>query len=347
MDIETLAPLPCIHGPTASGKSRLAYAAAERHTQRTGQPVEIISMDSAQVYRHLNLGTAKPSPQERAALVHHLIDVCEPEEHYSVAEFCSAAAQAAAEIRSRGHLPLLVGGTSMYLHALRQGLSDLPEIPAEVRQQVAAEAAERGWPAMHAALAERDPAAAARLEPNDRQRIGRCLEVLRHTGESLLVWQARGQRPGMPVAVLALMPQDRAGLHARIAERFEAMVASGLLDEVAALRQRPGLTANHPSMRCVGYRQAWMALDAMDANASAAQGRSLQMLPWTTWGVEATRQLAKRQITWLRRFAAEDPEMLVLDPGTQPREADADPLTETASNWLLAVAARGTTSPIR
>lgn len=322
--------LACIHGPTASGKSRLAYGLAAAHTQRTGQTVEIISMDSAQVFRGMDKGTAKPSTAEQQEWRHHLINIRDPEESYSVAEFCSDVAAAAGDIRSRGHLPLLVGGTSMYLHALRGGLSDIPAIPADVREAISQEAAAQGWPAMHAELARCDPMAAARLDPNDRQRVGRFLEVFRHTGKSLLAWQAEGQRPGIAVAVLALMPEDRAALHADIASRFRAMVADGLLDEVRALRQREGLTAEHPSMRCVGYRQAWLALSA------EARGEPLNSVPWVDWGIAATRQLAKRQITWLRRFVLEDPQMRVHDQSMA-----------TASNWLLAVSERETISPTR
>jgi tRNA dimethylallyltransferase len=263
-------------------------------------PVEIVSVDSAQVYRGMDVGTAKPSRAERLQVPHHLIDVVDPVEAYSAARFRADALACIADIRERGRVPLLVGGTMLYFKALVEGLADLPAADPGVRAALDREAAARGWPALHADLARIDPATAARLEPGDAQRIQRALEVYRLTGRPLSVQLARraGDDAFAHVA-LALVPSDRAVLHARIAARFDAMLAAGLVEELAALRARFALHEGLPSMRCVGYRQAWAYLDGRSTRAELRDR-----------GVFATRQLAKRQLTWLRamtRFEAIDP----------------------------------------
>ena len=291
------APPPiCIAGPTASGKSAVALALAEL------VPVEIISVDSALVYRGMDIGTAKPTPAERAAVAHHLIDIRDPNHAYSAAEFARDARRLIGEIQSRGRVPLLVGGTMLYFKALLHGLDELPPANAEVRRQIEARAAQAGWPALHAELARVDPATAARLAPADSQRIQRALEVWMLTGQPLSYFhttksvaaRANGTSAG---AFFSLEPTDRTWLHARIAQRFDAMLDAGFLQEVCALRARGDLHPALPSMRCVGYRQAWEVLDAAaPASAlSAAQGADLRER-----GIAATRQLAKRQLTWLR-----------------------------------------------
>jgi tRNA dimethylallyltransferase len=270
-------------GPTACGKSALAMRlAGERR-------LEIVSVDSAQVYRGMDIGTAKPSSAERAAVPHHLIDIRDPSEPYSAADFVADAPPAIAAIRARGALPLAVGGTMLYAKALREGLSDLPAADQEVRARLETEAAQHGWPAMHARLAGVDPDTAARLKPNDSQRIQRALEVFEVTGVPMARLHAGEHRPALALAVIALLPEDRATLHRRIEERFDAMLAHGFLDEVKALRARGDLDPNLPSMRSVGYRQALVHLEGQ---ADFAAFRAA--------GIAATRQLAKRQITWLR-----------------------------------------------
>jgi tRNA dimethylallyltransferase len=301
----TAAPAPrwlALAGPTAAGKTALGLAIAERW------PVEIVSVDSALVYRGMDIGTAKPSADELARVPHHLIDLIEPEAAYSAARFVADAHRLVDEIRARGRWPLLAGGTMMYFKALVDGLDRLPAADPVVRAALDAEAATRGWPAMHDALAQVDPVTAARLKPNDAQRIQRALEVWRVAGVPLSQLHRRddeaGPADGVPGrrdgALFSLEPEDRAWLHARIAARFDAMLAAGLLDEVRRLRaQRPALQPDLPSMRCVGYRQAWEALDAAAARGavalSPAEATSLRER-----GIAATRQLAKRQITWLR-----------------------------------------------
>jgi tRNA dimethylallyltransferase len=289
-------PVRCIAlaGPTASGKSAAALAIAQRW------PVEIISVDSALVYRGMDIGTAKPSREEQAQVPHHLIDITDPLHAYSAAEFVRDAQRLIGEIRARGRTPLLVGGTMLYFKALMQGLDDMPRADANVRARIEAAAEAHGWPAMHAELAKIDPATAARLAPNDTQRIQRALEVFEVSGRPISSFQTGGQRSaGNPVpegAFLSLEPADRAWLHERIAQRFDAMLAQGFVDEVWRLRARGDLHPDLPSMRCVGYRQAWEALDATgDAPLTAAQQNELR-----DRGIFATRQLAKRQITWLR-----------------------------------------------
>lgn len=273
-------------GPTASGKTGLALALAQHY------PIEIISVDSALVYRDMNIGTAKPSTAEMASCPHHLIDIIDPTEAYSAAQFCSDASRLIGEINARGNIPLLAGGTMLYFKALREGLSDLPEADPALRAQLDQEAAEQGWPAMHARLAKLDPATAARLAPNDAQRIQRALEVITLAGQSLSSLHARGREDAAPFDMLplALIPSDRAWLHQRIAQRFQMMLDAGFLDEVSALRQHyPALNLALPSMRCVGYRQAWEYQDGLYG-----------MTDFIDKGVAATRQLAKRQLTWLR-----------------------------------------------
>ena len=277
-------------GPTATGKSALALSLAE------SLGGEIVSVDSAQVYRGMDVGTAKPDAAARARVPHHLIDLIAPTESYSAARFCVDAQAAIAAIRARGRVPILAGGTMLYFKALTEGLSALPRGDAGVRATIDAEAARVGWPAMHAALATVDPVTAARLAPHDAQRIQRALEVARLTGQPLSTWQGRRQAPiGDAGAIrLALVPDDRTRLHREIAQRFDAMLAAGLVDELASLRACFALHPALPSMRCVGYRQAWDYLEgAIDREGLRRSG------------IAATRQLAKRQLTWLRATAAE------------------------------------------
>ncbi len=278
----------CLAGPTASGKTAVALALAAE------LPIEIISVDSALVYRGMDIGTAKPSAAERAAVPHHLIDLIDPSQVYSAARFATDATRLAAEIRGRGRLPLLVGGTMLYFKALRDGLHAMPGADATVRRDLDERAAALGWPALHAELAQVDPEAAARLAPNDAQRIQRALEVFRLSGRALSEWHRIGATHA-PAAgtwpMVALEPASRAWLHARIGQRLDQMLANGLLQEVRGLRARGDLQATMPAMRCVGYRQAWQALE---------EGR-LEGLHDTA--AAATRQLAKRQLTWLRAVA--------------------------------------------
>jgi tRNA dimethylallyltransferase len=288
-------PAILLMGPTAAGKSALALALAREFD------VEIVSVDSAQVFRGMDVGTAKPDAATRAAVPHHLLDVIDPDQSYSAARFRADALAAVAAIRGRGRLPLLVGGTMLYFKALTEGLSALPPADPATRAALDARAAASGWPALHAELARIDPATAARLAPNDAQRIQRALEVHALTGRPLSSLQgARAADHALgPALALALLPSDRAALHDAIAARFDAMLAQGLVAELRALRDRHPLTPDLPSMRCVGYRQAWRFLDgALDA-------RGLRET-----GVAATRQLARRQLTWLRATpaAAIDPQ---------------------------------------
>jgi tRNA dimethylallyltransferase len=274
----------CLAGPTAAGKTAVALALAER------LPLEIVSVDSALVYRGMDIGTAKPSAAERAAVPHHLIDLIEPDQAYSAARFVADARRLIGEIRARGRLPLLVGGTMLYFKALREGLDVMPPADAALRRTIEAEAAARGWPALHAELARVDPLTAARLAPADSQRIQRALEVQRLTGRPLSDWHrgAVDADAARALPLVSLEPASRAWLHERIAQRFDAMLERGLVDEVRALRARGELHADLPSMRCVGYRQTWEALDRND------------LRPLRDTGIAATRQLAKRQLTWLR-----------------------------------------------
>jgi tRNA dimethylallyltransferase len=280
-------PLVLLTGPTASGKSALALAVAERFGG------EIVSVDSAQVYVGMDIGTAKPDRATRARIPHHLLDVVPPTERYSAARFAADARAAIAAIRARGRVPIVAGGTMLYVRALVEGLSDLPPADPAVRAAIDAEAAQRGWPSMHAELARVDPATAARLEPTDAQRIQRALEVLRATGVPLSALHGKRSAPPLgPVVAIALVPADRARLHEAIAQRFDAMLAAGLVDELAGLRARYDLDPDLPSMRAVGYRQAWRYLDG-----------AIDLATLRATGIAATRQLAKRQLTWLRATA--------------------------------------------
>jgi len=279
-------------GPTASGKSAASLALAQRW------PIEIVSVDSALVYRGMDIGTAKPTPAEQALVPHHLIDVIEPTEAYSAAAFVRDATRLVDQIAARGRTAVLVGGTMLYFKALLVGLDDMPAADALVREAIEARAREEGWPALHAELQRVDPVTAARLFPNDAQRIQRALEVHAVSGRPLSAWQSgRTVNPDSPLRVqhlISLEPTDRAWLHHRIGERFDAMLAGGLIDEVRALRARGDLHADLPSMRCVGYRQTWEALDRADPPDAAT------LADLRDRGVAATRQLAKRQLTWLR-----------------------------------------------
>jgi tRNA dimethylallyltransferase len=282
-------------GPTASGKTAAALAIAQEHG------AEIISVDSALVYRGMDIGTAKPSAQERAAAPHHLIDIRDPLQAYSAAEFAADAQRLVGEINSRGRPALLVGGTMLYFKALFEGLDEMPPADAAVRAAIEAQAAREGWPALHAELARVDPVTAARLAPGDSQRVQRALEVFRVSGQPLSSFHARREGPqSLPwraIPLFSLEPAERSWLHERIAQRFDAMLAAGFLDEVRALRARGDLHAGLPSMRCVGYRQAWELLDAQEASGA---GPSFPVPQLRDRGIFATRQLAKRQLTWLR-----------------------------------------------
>jgi tRNA dimethylallyltransferase len=283
-----------IMGPTASGKTAAALAIAQQ------VPCEIISVDSALVYRGMDIGTAKPSREELAAVPHHLIDIIDPLESYSVAQFRTDTLRLVGEISARGKVPLLVGGTMLYYKGLAEGLDDLPGADAALRAQLDEEAARIGWPAMHARLAHVDPDSAARLKPNDAQRIQRALEIHALSGKPMSELLAQREKEELPfdLASFALEPSDRAWLHERIARRFDLMLAAGFLDEVKALRARGDLHLGLPSIRCVGYRQAWEYLDgSIDYNAMRDTG------------IIATRQLCKRQLTWLRAM----PQRIVVD----------------------------------
>ncbi len=281
-------------GPTASGKSRLALEAASRF------PIEIVSVDSAQVYRGMDIGTAKPSAAERARVPHHLIDLVDPDQRYSTGQFRADAVRVIGAILQKQKIPLLVGGTMLYYRSLAGGLDELPGADARVRAALDAEAGRRGWPALHGELAQIDPRAAQRIAPNDAQRIQRALEVFRLTGRPISELQ-RGAAGPLPFALkgCALMP-ERSTLHASIEKRFDAMLAAGLVEEVKALRKRYRLSPDMPSMRAVGYRQVWGYLEG-EYDAATLRSRA----------IAATRQLAKRQLTWLRSL----PELVRLDAG--------------------------------
>ena len=339
-------PLPlrylALAGPTASGKTAAALAIAREHE------VEIISVDSALVYRGLDIGTAKPTGTELAAVPHHLISIRDPSQAYSAAEFLTDARNLIADIAARGKLPLLVGGTMLYFKALMEGIDAMPSADAAVRATIELEAMEKGWPALHAELTLVDPITAARLHPADSQRIARALEVFRLSGQALSSFHTRPaaishthDEPASPTVIasvarqsiattmalqhgsprrcaprddgqnwatesllISLEPINRAWLHQRIAERFDAMLISGFLEEVKALRARGDLHANLPSMRCVGYRQAWHYLDALEAHTARPLERMPALADLRDKGICATRQLAKRQLTWLRAMPA-------------------------------------------
>ncbi|WP_345795852.1 tRNA (adenosine(37)-N6)-dimethylallyltransferase MiaA [Castellaniella sp. MT123] len=278
--------LICLAGPTASGKSASSMALARRW------PIEIIVMDSATIYRGMDIGTAKPSAAEQAQVPHHLLDIRDPAQSYSAAEFARDAAGLAQDIRQRGRIPILCGGTMLYYKALREGLNELPSADPAIRQALDHEARERGWPALHAELARVDPVTAARLAPNDSQRLQRALEIWRGSGRAMSDWLAQPPQPVLPgweFLTISLEPSDRAVLHARIAQRYRTMIEAGLLDEVRTLHARADLHPGLPSIRCVGYRQLW---DHLDGRISLDQA--------IEQAIAATRQLAKRQITWLR-----------------------------------------------
>ncbi|HUO66751.1 MAG TPA: tRNA (adenosine(37)-N6)-dimethylallyltransferase MiaA [Gammaproteobacteria bacterium] len=287
----------CLTGPTACGKTELALELAAR------VPLEIVSMDSAMVYRGLDIGTAKPSAAVRAQVPHHLVDIVEPTDAYSAGRFARDAGAAVRDIAARGRMPLLVGGTLLYLRALREGLSSLPRADAALRDKLDAQARDVGWPAMHARLQQIDPVAAARIAPADRQRIQRALEVHALTGRPLSELQGSAAVDGgLEITTVALVPDDRAALASRIERRFDAMVDAGLVAEVKNLRARGDLTEDLPALRAVGYRQIWSYLDGA-YDWQEARRRA----------IVATRQLAKRQLTWLRtdrvseRWPAEAP----------------------------------------
>jgi tRNA dimethylallyltransferase len=303
----TLPPALFLLGPTASGKTACALALARE------LPVEIVSVDSALVYRGMDIGTAKPDAAEQAVCLHHLIDLIDPTESYSAAKFCDDAHRLMAEITARGRIPLFVGGTMLYHKALREGLSDLPQADAALRAEIDLRAKTEGWPALHTELARLDPAAAASLKPHDAQRIQRAMEIVLTTGKPLSEAHARRTKrplPCRPITV-ALVPSSRPALHARIALRFEKMLADGLTLELAALRQRYPLIPDMPSMRAVGYRQAWAYLDGEINDKELLEA-----------GIAATRQLAKRQLTWQRQFREHWPEYVEIDC-LRPDTADA------------------------
>jgi tRNA dimethylallyltransferase len=304
----------CLAGPTASGKTAAALAIARAH------PVEIISVDSALVYRGMDIGTAKPTAAELASVPHHLINIRDPLQAYSAAEFVQDAQTLIRQIAARNRLPLLVGGTMLYFKALFDGIDPMPPAQPALRAAIEAEAQQKGWPAMHAELAKVDPVTAARLAPADSQRIQRALEVYRASGLPLSHFHARSATPApSTVPLIALEPLDRAWLHTRIAQRFDAMLAAGFIDEVRALRTRGDLHADLPSMRCVGYRQAWETLDGLWGMDGLRER-----------GIAATRQLAKRQITWLRSM----PQRHVVD-------CQAEDATEQVLNAVEALMAVG------
>lgn len=277
-------PCVCITGPTACGKTDLALALAEQF------PLEVISMDSAMVYRGMDIGTAKPSPDILAGVPHHLVDILAPTESYSAGRFAADAREAVESIRRRGRLPVLVGGTLLYLRALRDGLASLPRANLAIRRRLDREAELFGWKGLYRRLEKVDPDAAGRISPKDRQRIQRALEVYELTGEPISALQSRKRlEPGMPVRAVALVPSDRGRLAERIERRFDAMVEAGFVDEVRALRERGDLDPAMPSVRTIGYRQVWSHLDG-DCDWPEARMKA----------IAATRQLAKRQLTWLR-----------------------------------------------
>jgi len=279
-------PILCLAGPTASGKS------ASTHTLAQHWPIEVIVMDSATIYRDMDIGTAKPSAEEQAAIPHHLLDIRDPAESYSAAEFATDATRLIQEIRARGHYPVLCGGTMLYYKALREGLNDLPQADPAIRQQLDERAQEIGWPGMHEELTRIDPVTAARLAPRDSQRIQRALEIFHISGKTMSDWlkdKAQPQEGSHQYVTMSLEPEDRSWLHKRIAVRYHDMIEQGLLQEVEKLYQRPDLHPGLPSIRCVGYRQLWSYLDGEVSLDLAIEQ-----------AIAATRQLAKRQLTWLR-----------------------------------------------
>lgn len=278
------APAVCLLGPTATGKTELAVRLVET------LPLAIVSVDSAMVYRGMDIGTAKPDAETQRRAPHRLIDIRDPENTYSAGAFVRDARAAMREIRAAGRVPLLTGGTMMYFRALTRGLAELPPADPDLRSAIDREARRHGWPALHGRLAAVDPAAAARIAPNDAQRIQRALEVFEKSGRPISEWQAATSAdPDAAFLKLGLVAEPRAQLASRIAERFERMLRRGFVDEVARLRERPGLDRNSPSMRAVGYAQIW---DYLDGRATLEEAKRA--------AVTATRRLAKRQMTWLR-----------------------------------------------
>jgi len=302
-------PLICVMGPTAAGKSSVAMALVERF------PMEIVSVDSALVYRGMDIGTAKPQRSEQQNVRHHLIDLIDPAQTYSAARFCQDANRAIDDIRARKRVPLLVGGTMLYFKALREGLDALPPADPQLRARLHEEGVTLGWTALHDRLRGIDPAMAARVSPHDTQRIGRALEVWYQTGRAMSTfWVARPTLGNRHFVHIALEPSARADLHARIEMRFDRMLESGFIDEVRALRARGDLHMGLPSMRCVGYRQVWQYLDGqVDTQAMRNQA------------IAATRQLAKRQLTWLRAL----PDRHVVDAYAHDAHARATEIVAT------------------
>ncbi len=301
-------PVVALLGPTASGKTRVALELSRRW------PVEIVSLDSALVYRDMDIGTAKPDAAMRLRVPHHLIDILDPTESFSAARFAEEAWPLVDDIVARGNVPLLVGGTMLYFKAFREGLAELPPADPDTRRVIDAMAAELGWPALHETLRGLDPQTAERLEPTDAQRIQRALEVCYVTGRPLsaLLAEARETQPPRDILAVSLEPSDRAGLHARIAERFEEMLELGLIGEVRRLREKYRLDPALPSMRCVGYRQTWQYLDG-----------EFGLTRLRETGIAATRQLAKRQLTWLRST-----------DGVQRFDCLADDVADQVAAWL-------------
>ena len=325
MSIDARPSAIAVMGPTASGKSAYALELAERFGG------EIVSVDSALVYRGLDVGAAKPTREEQSRVPHHLIDVREPWQRYSAAEFAVDARRAIDAILARGSLPILAGGTGLYFRALLHGLAEMPEADAGVRADIATEAASRGWAALHAELAQVDAEAASRIHATDAQRIQRALEVFRISGKPISAWQREASRERLPAKVLKLVlaPPERATLHERIEARFDAMLVAGFLDEVRALRALPELASHTrpldlPALRAVGYRQAWEYLDAVPSPLMGEGGRRPEEGDqahgeFRSRAIFATRQLAKRQFTWLR--AETDAQWF--DPVTQRTQLDA------------------------
>ena len=296
-------PALAILGPTASGKSALGLWMADQ-----GFPIEIISLDSALVFRDMNIGTAKPTPQELAMVPHHLIDIITPSDTFSAAEFVVQCHALIVDIRARGKVPVILGGTMMYYKALVSGMDNMPPANVVIREAIEQQALAEGWPAIHAKLAQVDPVTADRLKPNDSQRLQRALEVFQITGKPLSSFHQRAQHEPAAIPTLAIEPSNRAVLHKRIESRFHAMLEQGLIEEVIALRHNHVLDETMPSMRCVGYRQVWEYLHGLCTHDEMVAK-----------GIAATRQLAKRQITWLR---------------STPNKEAIDPLQ---ADWLVSV----------
>lgn len=283
---QPIQPLICLAGPTACGKSAISQALAKH------LPIEIINVDSATIYRDMDIGTAKPNAAERATVPHHLLDILDPAQSYSAAQFRDDAIECAQQILARGKIPLLVGGTMLYFKVLRDGIDDLPSADPDIRQQIAAQAARQGWPALHAELARIDPKTAQRLAPNDSQRIGRALEIYQSSGQPMSSLIGHKVLEAVPTYLISLEPVERHALHERIEARFDQMLAGCFVEEVQRLYARGDLNPSLPSIRCVGYRQIW---DYLEGNCTLAQARER--------GIAATRQLAKRQLTWLRSMS--------------------------------------------